>query len=168
MTSLDISFNQLTSVDSHLLASALLKIEQVCKEVESSPKTQLQVNLERTYLSAIQLEAFLGHLCSASPQSFLMKKLNLSFNNMFLVSPTTLAKFVKRLGEVKLNYCALSCEHIKAVFTEILETNTLKKLEILSMVEEGQEMTELEHKLALARKVVPNIKFTMLVRPGDW
>ena len=38
LTFLDISFNQLTSVDSHLLASALLKIKQVCKEVESSPK----------------------------------------------------------------------------------------------------------------------------------
>ena len=38
LTSLDISFNQLTSMDSHLLARALLKIEQVCKEVESSPK----------------------------------------------------------------------------------------------------------------------------------
>lgn len=145
-----------------------LKSNRFARKSKVHLKTQLQVNLERTYLSAIQLEAFLGHLCSASPQSFQMKKLNLSFNNMFLVSPTTLAKFVKRLGEVKLNYCALSCDHIKEVFTEILETNTLNKLEILSMVEEGQEMTELENKLVLARKVVSNIKFTMLVRPGDW
>ena len=114
--------------------------------------------MERTYLSANQMEGFLQKIIISSGgiQSSLLrgqgrlKKLNFSFNNMSSVPSTTLAKFVINLEQVeifvhfqriynhahfqvKLNYCALNFDQIEAIFAEVLDSPSLK-LKSLEMI----------------------------------
>ena len=72
---------------------------------------------------------------------------------------------------MKLNYCALTSDQIEAIFAESLEWNSLKTLEIIAHLsataDEAVPLARLETGLALARKVVPTVKFTM-VRTPNW
>ena len=153
--------------------------------------------MERTYLSGDQLEGLLQQMrgIQSSPVKgrWRLKKLNLSFNNMSSLPPTLLASFVTKLEQVilylscmvihilttkavifqvKLNYCALTFEQIEAIFAESLQLNSLKNLEIIAYLsttaDEAVHLARLETGLALARKVVPTIKFTMVRPPSHW
>ena len=154
------------------------------------------MNLERTYMSGDQLEQLIQEMSQmglpAVEGRWRLKKLNLSFNNMSSLPPTMLARFVSNLQQVilhlkvvthtsnsnwfalfqvKLNYCALSFGQIEAIFAESLEWNSLKTLEIIAHLsataDEAVHLARLETGLALARKVVPTVKFTM-VRTPNW
>ena len=76
------------------------------------------------------------------------------------------------LSQVKLNYCALTFDQIEAIFAESLQGNSLKTLEIIAYLstttDDAVHLARLETGLALARKVVPTLKFTMVRPPSHW
>ena len=109
---MNLSRNNLSLLDTTLLARSFAKLEVV--------------QLEKTSLTSEQLETVL----TAVPENSNLKTLNLSENNLSLVNVTLLLKAISQLKELSLANARLTTHQAEAVLTAIAEDSNLTMLDI--------------------------------------
>ena len=116
-----ISLNNLSSVDPRLLAIAVTRVEEVV--------------VLMTELTARQVEAIMATLDAGGG---LVKRLNISFNNLSTVDPALLARVVNRLEEVKMNKTELTVLQMETILTQSLLKTSLRKLEMFYHLDDSR------------------------------
>ena len=135
---LDISWNNLSTVDPNLLARVVTGLEEM-KWVEVRGEVELTV---------IQVEAILTAICA---EDCLVKKLDISYTNLSSVDPGLLARAVNRLEEVEMSVAYLTTSQVEAVLRQNLVQTSLRKLKLELDSEENSELDEgLEARARLA------------------
>ena len=136
---LDLSWNNLSTVDPNLLARVLTGMEEV-KWVEVRGEVELTL---------IQVEAILTAICA---EDCLVKKLDISSLNLSSVEPGLLARALNRLEEVEMSSVTyLTTSQVEAVLRQSLMQTSLRKLELELDSEENTELDEgLEARARLA------------------
>ena len=128
----------LSSVDAGLLARVVDKLEEV-----SFLDTELTGKQVEAVMTAIRAEGCL------------VKKLNISFNNLSTVEPRLLASLVNRLEEVRMYRTQLTVKQVEAVLTQSLVKTSLRKL----VMEGNEENSELDEDLvARARLAIGELE----------
>ena len=128
----------LSSVDAGLLARVVDKLEEV--------------SFLDTELTGKQVEAVMAALRA---EGCLVKKLNISFNNLSIVEPRLLASLVNRLEEVRMHKTQLTVKQVETVLTRSLVKTSLRRL----VMEGNEENSELDEDLvARARLVVGELE----------
>ena len=110
LQSLDLSYNNLSSVEPRLFARTVNSLEEV--------------KISLTYMTNVQAQ----ELFTEMSQNTQLKKLDLSRNNLSSVDPTVLATGVSRLEYVDLRYTKLSIAQLTCILTHVQEDTKLKKL----------------------------------------
>ena len=110
MKKLNISGNNLSGVDPGLLATALNRLEEV--EMYGG-----------TWLTVQQVEGILTGLHAG-----LVKKLDISYNNMSTVDPGLLASAVNGLKEVVMFGTELTVQQAEAILTQSLVKTSVRSL----------------------------------------
>ena len=108
---LDISRNNLSTVNHSLLASALKMIEEV--------------NLSGTDLTVQQMEAIMTAIVDGG---CLVKSLNVSSNNLSTVNPGLMALAVNSLESMSMIARDVTEQHVEAILTQSLDKTSLKCL----------------------------------------
>ena len=116
-----ISLNKLSSVDPRLLAIAVTRVEEVV--------------VLMTELTARQVEAIMATLDAGGG---LVKRLNISFNNLSTVDPALMARVVNRLEEVKMNKTELTVLQMETILTQSLLKTSLRKLEMFYHLDDSR------------------------------
>ena len=110
---IDISNNELSSLNPSLLTSAVTKL--------------CELRVGNSQLTLVQLKAILTAISTASNK---VKKLVLSNSNLSTVDSNLLARAVNSLHEVELNNTKLTTGQVKAILTQSLVMTSLRKLQI--------------------------------------
>ena len=128
----------LSSVDAGLLVRVVDKLEEV--------------SFLDTELTGKQVEAVMAAIRA---EGCLVKKLNISFNNLSTVEPRLLASLVNRLEEVRMYRTQLTVKQVEAVLTQSLVKTSLRKL----VMEGNEENSELDEDLvARARLAIGELE----------
>jgi len=109
---LDLSANNLSSVEPELFARVMTRLEDV--------------NLCCTDISNDQKQAFFVAMSENSK----LKKLDLSCNNLSSVEPGLFARAMTRLEDVNLSYTDITDEQAQALFTALCRNSPLKALDL--------------------------------------
>ena len=112
LKSLDISGNNLSSVEPGLLAGTIKKLETL--------------NLENVRLTKLQTESILAAISEDSQ----LKSLDISVNDLSSVNPRLLTGAVKRLETLNVEYVRLTKLQSESIFAAISEDSQLKSLNI--------------------------------------
>ena len=120
LRSVDLSLTDLSTVEPHLPARLLHRLEEV--------------DMWSSELTRQQLEAIL----TAAESSSTLRKLNLGNNKLSLVEPWLLARAVNRLEEVDIRHTLLTKEQVEAILSQSLVKTSLKRL-VLGRVSGGVE-----------------------------
>ena len=112
LRSINLSGNDLSSVEPVLLANATTRLQEV--------------KLYGASLSTTQLT----ELCTAMSKSSRLKVLDVSCNNLSTMNCVLLASAAGLLEEVRLGWCSLTFQHITAICSSIENDSTLKNLDL--------------------------------------
>ena len=131
---LNISWNNLSTVDPNLLARVLTGLQEV--------------KMFMAELTVTQMEAILTAICA---EDCLVKKLDISYTNLSSVDPGLLARAVNRLEEVKMSVTYLTTSQVEAVLRQSLVQTSLRKLKLELDSKDNSELDEgLEARARLA------------------
>ena len=117
LRTLILSRNNLFRCNSHNLAEAVCRIEEV--------------SLWNCCLTPEQLEELVTRI--NSHENLRLTRLNISNNNLSKITPELLSEAVSKLEEIDLNFTSISTEQIKAIFHVIGSSNEELKLRCLKM-----------------------------------
>ena len=142
---LNLTRNDLSSLPADLLTMALVRLQEV---------TIFQTSLRTEQVNSLS-ETVVGSQCLS------LRKLGLSYNNLFSVSASLLSQAVARLEEVDLRSTNLQSDHVLQVCRVILETShlALRRLNISHNGPVGGEaeglLTEAKQKLQSLEAYLP-------------
>ena len=112
LKSLDISFNDLSSVEPGLLAVAIKRLETL--------------NVQSGRLTTKQTESMFAAISEDSQ----LKSLNITSNDLYSVKPGLLARAVNILETLNMRYIGLTMQQTDSIFAAITEDSQLKSLDI--------------------------------------
>ena len=107
---LDISGNDLSGVDSKLLANAVNTVEEV--------------KIMQTHLTVHQVEAIMTSICNGHS---LLKKLDISYNDLSSVNPGLMAHALSCLKEARIALAMLNWAQMEAIEIQKQSTNDIDK-----------------------------------------
>jgi len=121
LKTLDLSGNNLSSVDADILAQAVAQLEEV--------------GLRNTYLSLQKLETIFAAIDTSSQ----IKVLRIGVNNLFDMDPEMLARVLNKLETVDVWLTQLTEQQMTRILTRSLHSTNLKRLDMGCNSREGVE-----------------------------